>query len=497
MKLDETRRIYSLIGILGITLIFFLMLVSIAGASPYAYITNYDNSAVSVIDTATNKVTATVAVGKWPLGVAVNPDGKKVYVTNTGSNTISVIDTTTNTVISTITDLDGPFGVAVSPDGKKLYVSNWASNDVSVIDTATNKITSTVKVGTNPRGIVVTPNGKRVYVANLNSRNGYVINTATNKVKTKVRVGSLPYGIAVTPDGTKVYVADTGNDNVSVIDTTTNTVTATVNVGKNPYVIAVNPNGKKVYVTGPYGVSVIDTATNKVTATMPGDPAEGIAVTPDGTKVYVVHYSSNVVSIIDTQINKVTATIKVDYPVAFGQFISPLSPFANFSASPVEGKAPLTIAFTDKSIRSPTKWKWTFGDGASSTQQNPTHKYSKVGRYTVTLTATNDKGSNTATKTDYIKVVTKPVAAFSATPTSGKAPLNVKFTDKGTGLPEKWKWSFGDGTISREQNPEHQYSQEGKYKITLTVSNAAGSSTVVKTNYITVTTNTRPSVKKT
>jgi beta propeller repeat protein len=167
---------------------------------------------------------------------------------------------------------------------------------------------------------------------------------------------------------------------------------------------------------------------------------------------------------------------------------------AEFSASPTSGKAPLNVAFTDKSARSPTKWKWTFGDGTTSTKQNPTHKYSKVGSYTVKLTATNDKGSNTVTKADYIKVITKPVAAFSASPTSGNSPLNVAFTDESTGLPAKWKWSFGAGKTSTVQNPKHQYLQEGKYKVTLTVINAAGSSTTTKTNYIKVTTNTRSGI---
>jgi YVTN family beta-propeller protein len=483
MKLDETRRVYSLIGVLGITLMFFLMLVSIAGAYPFAYITNYGSSTVSVIDTATNKVTATINVGVNPSGVAVNPDGTKVYVTNIGNSSISVIDTATNTVISTIPDLNSPFGVAVSPDGKKLYVTN-SDSYVSVIDTATNKVTATVTVGTDPRGIVVTPDGKRVYVANLYSGSVSVINTATNKVKTKVRVRPSPYGIAVTPDGTKVYVANARNNNVSVIDTTTNTVIATVYV-YNPHVIAANPNGKKVYVTGIFDISVIDTATNTITATMPGGFAEGIAVSPDGKKLYVTNSDSHV-SVIDTATNKVTTTIKVgDYPMAFGQFISPLSPFANFSASPIEGKAPLTVAFTDKSIRSPTKWKWTFGDGASSTQQNPTHKYSKVGRYTVTLTATNDKGGNTATKTDYIKVVTKSVANFTSSVTYGKAPFYVAFTDTSTGIPTGWKWNFGDGASSTQQNPTHKYSKAGIYTVSLTVNNVVGSSKKTKPNYIT------------
>jgi serine protease AprX len=167
-------------------------------------------------------------------------------------------------------------------------------------------------------------------------------------------------------------------------------------------------------------------------------------------------------------------------------------PVANFSAKPTEGKVPLTVAFTDTSTGSPTKWKWTFGDGTTSTKQSPTHKYSKAGSYTVSLTVTNAQGSNTVTKKDCIKVVTKPIASFSAKPTSGKAPLTVAFTDKSSGTPTSWKWTFGDGATSKEKDPKHQYSQEGKYKVTLTVTNAAGSSTLTKTNYIIITTNTRP-----
>ncbi|WP_394339281.1 PKD domain-containing protein [Methanosarcina sp. UBA5] len=72
----------------------------------------------------------------------------------------------------------------------------------------------------------------------------------------------------------------------------------------------------------------------------------------------------------------------------------------------MSGKASLTVTFTDKSTGSPTKWKWTFGDRTNSTQQNPTHKYSQEGNYTVKLTATNAAGSNTTTKTNYIKVTT-------------------------------------------------------------------------------------------
>ncbi|MGA9188500.1 MAG: PKD domain-containing protein [Methanosarcina sp.] len=84
----------------------------------------------------------------------------------------------------------------------------------------------------------------------------------------------------------------------------------------------------------------------------------------------------------------------------------PVLPVAKFSAKLTSGKVPLTVAFNDKSTGTPTKWKWTFGDGKSSTKQNPTHKYSKAGNHTMALTATNDAGSNTKTLRNYIKVTT-------------------------------------------------------------------------------------------
>ncbi|HNW38138.1 MAG TPA: PKD domain-containing protein, partial [Methanosarcina vacuolata] len=119
---------------------------------------------------------------------------------------------------------------------------------------------------------------------------------------------------------------------------------------------------------------------------------------------------------------------------------------------------------------------------------NPRHKYSKVGVYTVTLTAINGNGSSTLTKTEYIKVATKPVVNFSASPTSGTAPLTVEFIDTSTGIPTGWKWNFGDGKTSTIQNPSHVYSKAGNYTVKLTASNVAGNNMVRKTDYIKVTT---------
>jgi YVTN family beta-propeller protein len=123
---------------------------TVAQGAPFAYITNSGDNTVSVIDTATNTVTATVTVGALPFGVAVTPDGARVYVTNFGSDNVSVIDTATNTVTATVTVGGLPFGVAVTPDGARVYVANQDSDNVSVIDTATNTVTATVTVGAAP-----------------------------------------------------------------------------------------------------------------------------------------------------------------------------------------------------------------------------------------------------------------------------------------------------------------------------------------------------------
>ena len=164
-------------------------------------------------------------------------------------------------------------------------------------------------------------------------------------------------------------------------------------------------------------------------------------------------------------------------------------PVASFSATPTSGNAPLNVAFNDTSVGVLASWKWSFGDGTSSTIRNPVHTYSKAGKYTVSLTVRNAAGSNTATKSSYIAVTAlkPPTAAFSASPTSGNAPLNVAFTDTSTGSPAFWTWNFGDGTVSTTKNPVHAYSKAGKYTVSLTVRNAAGSKTATKSSYIAVT----------
>jgi PKD repeat protein len=161
-------------------------------------------------------------------------------------------------------------------------------------------------------------------------------------------------------------------------------------------------------------------------------------------------------------------------------------PTAAFTATPTAGLAPLTVQFTDTSTGSPTSWAWTFGDGGTSSEQNPQHTYAAPGLYTVTLNATNEYGSDEEIRTDYITVYAPVTAQFSANITGGTAPLTVQFTDLSTGGPTSWLWTFGDGNTSTAQNPQHTYTTAGTHTVTLTASHPYDSDTETKTAYITV-----------
>jgi len=168
-----------------------------------------------------------------------------------------------------------------------------------------------------------------------------------------------------------------------------------------------------------------------------------------------------------------------------GYIVVGLAPNADFEAYYAYNTVPTKVRFADLSTGTePLTYLWDFGDGATSTEQNPTHIYIARGLYTVKLTVTNRYGESTATKTDYIAIGVGPVARFKAAPITGVVPFKVKFTDESIGNPNKWTWSFGDGTGSTDQNPVHTYWSGGTYTVILTVSNQFGISETSKTQYI-------------
>jgi len=148
---------------------------------------------------------------------------------------------------------------------------------------------------------------------------------------------------------------------------------------------------------------------------------------------------------------------------------------AIFSANPHQGRAPLEVEFTNRSTGSIDSWHWDFGDGNTSTEQNPVYTYDRGGNFTVSLTVSGDGGTDTEEKE--IRVIE---SGFSAEPEEGIAPLIVVFTDDSRGDIDTWHWNFGDGNTSSEQEPVHEYESGGTYTVTLTVSGEAGETSAEK-----------------
>ena len=137
-------------------------------------------------------------------------------------------------------------------------------------------------------------------------------------------------------------------------------------------------------------------------------------------------------------------------------------------------RAPIT--FSNNSAGKPTSFRWTIDGGTVSTAESFTFPgFTTAGTHVVRLNASNQYGQSSRTLNVNVRVPDAvPVAAFTYTPTTGNAPLAVKFTDTSTHLPASWLWIFDDGTTSAEQNPTHTFTVPGTYSVMLRATNEKG-----------------------
>ena len=270
------------------------------------YIANSGETFVTVIqDGATVGNGQTVSVGIAPSGVVVNPITNKVFVTNQNSNSVSVIDGASNTVTATVAAGTHPFAVAANPLTDKIYVAN-TGDSVTVVDGAANA-TRVAFAGATPVSVGVNPVTGKAYIANQAGNSVTVIDEANNTTSSVSSLGG-PVAVAVDPVLNKIYVANSLSYSVTAIDGATNATTS-VRVGASPVAIAVNPVTNMVYVANQgtlaktyqdSSVSVINGANNLVTNTIPfggagaSVPLVAIAVDPYINQVYVVNQGTAV-----------------------------------------------------------------------------------------------------------------------------------------------------------------------------------------------------------
>ena len=210
----------------------------------FAYIANFFSGEVDVIDTTTYRVRR-IPTAAGALRLCISPAGDRVYVTNNhlAPGSVSVIDTATQQVIATVPVGQGPMGIAIRSDGREVYTANSRGNTVSVIDTTTLSVIATIPTGgVWPSELVTTADGTKCFVVNRNSDNVSVIDTATGSVSTIIQVGHRPFISRISPDQTKLYVSDTRSTTVTVINISSLTVAATIaNVGMQPFDMTFGP----------------------------------------------------------------------------------------------------------------------------------------------------------------------------------------------------------------------------------------------------------------
>lgn len=166
---------------------------------------------------------------------------------------------------------------------------------------------------------------------------------------------------------------------------------------------------------------------------------------------------------------------------------------AQFIADTTSNCEAITVSFTDQSAGNPTSWEWDFGNGQTSSSQNPSATFTNRKSYTVTLIVRDGTNSDTEVKQDYITIFNKPNAQYSTSLKTGCSPLSVTFTDlstTGDASIQTYIWDFGDGSQpSALTNPTHTYQTSGNFPVSLQIidQNACGSSILKDTIKVTPT----------
>jgi outer membrane autotransporter protein len=202
--------------------------VSLAGGDPRfmtfspngstLYVANGSSNNVLVysVNTTTGMLTqaSTIIAGTQPRGIGLSPDGSTLYVANQTSNTLSVINTATNTVTATVGLANQPVSLAVNPAGTLVYVGSTGGTTISVVNTSTNTVAATITAGGTPINLALNSSGRYLYVAVQNLNQVRVYDTsAGNALVGTFASASSPTGLAISPDGSMLYVTNNGSAN--------------------------------------------------------------------------------------------------------------------------------------------------------------------------------------------------------------------------------------------------------------------------------------------
>ena len=277
--------------------------IAASAAGPQAYVGNFKDNTVSVIDTGTGTVVATLPSPADPHGMTQTPDGRTVYISGENSTEVSVIDTATNRVTRTIDVGKTPHGLAMTPDGRTLLVGVYGDDRVAFVDTASNAVVGSVSVA-KPHTIAVRPDGQAAYVASQEPGKFalVVVDLAARSVLRTVTLDKPPRDPEFSADGRALYFTLAGINAVQVLDPTSDKIVAQIPTGASPHIAARFRDASvgTVVVQGPGELLLFDPATNApLRSVAVGKQPHWMAATQDGKKVYVTNEGSNDVTVVD------------------------------------------------------------------------------------------------------------------------------------------------------------------------------------------------------
>ncbi|MGA2298615.1 MAG: PKD domain-containing protein [FCB group bacterium] len=360
--------------------------------------------------------------------------------------------------------------------------------------------------------------------------NMYVWNKYTGQLKTSINSG-VPISILFSPDFNYLAVSSyTGlngfegqyysetNDSLQIFDSN---YKEKILLDTLAWTLAFTNDSKLLAAGTPgYKITLYNILNGPINSMQIGNDfyenlLEDIKFSPDSKYLIIgskFSYYSDTSTICFWSIKKKASVESIDFPDWDAQWIIALSPDSvSFATGSSDGiirifkpklmskalqalfKSDITISnlnqpikFIDLSTGNPTSWFWDFGDGITSTIEEPSHLYANSGKYSVKLVVRKNSLSDSTIYNDYITVQPNLKADFSADILYGDLPLTVSFTDKSIGNATSWLWRFGDGDSINMQNPKHIYNKPGIFPVTLIISDGTYSDTLTKWDYITV-----------
>ncbi len=334
------------------------------------YVVCQESDEVRIVSPESGKVLGSIHVGHVPRGIVLSPDSRRLYVTNAWSDTVSVVDATSREVVQTLPTGFEPTGIALDQPGTTLYVANRLSSDISIIDLGTGKEIKRLLAGRGASYLALSPDGKRIYCTHIYPNPGAfrsepeseitVIDTTTQRVIDRTPLHNVAgvFHVAASGDGKLMVAAQLRPKNLIPLahvehgyvfgDSLAlfgNDVSGTVQVPIDeldryyalPWSVAITPDKSKVFVTtaGSQSVTAIDVSkllkavrsrrqtfandlsasAEYVTSRIPvGRNPRGLAISPDGRRLYVANRLDDTISVIDIAGERVVSEIDLGGP---------------------------------------------------------------------------------------------------------------------------------------------------------------------------------------